>query len=270
MASSILYLNGQDADSDLGLIPIAMGGLLGAPAKALGLLDIPGLPGTFDSGVTPRESTRTLSIDALVQASSETTLYASLDAIKEACGTGLVEIKGPYSSTRAFYGTLMPFDTEPFVSTMLNGWARVTLQFLCAQPYAVALTNDTISFGSTATDVPLGTAPSVGRDDWSAIIEIIGAATTPTLTELDSAGNTVGTMVFTYSPVAGDHIRIDVGRRLVQRCVSGTWSNAFSLVTAGYSWPQLDPANGYVAGSLWPKLKVSSGTGVLTYLKHYR
>lgn len=270
MADAMLYANGLDFDDDLGLIPISMDGLLGAPARALGLLEIPGAPGMMDAGLPTREGTRTLDITCLVQASSETTLYATLDYAKEVIGSGLVTITGAYSTTRAFYGVLVQCDARPFVQTLLNGWATVVVRFECVMPYAVALTPDTISFGSTAASIPTGTAPSVGRDTWSATIEIIGSATTPTLTELDSAGNTVGTMVFTYSPAAGDHIRIDVGRRLVQRRVSGTWSNAFTYLTAGYTWPQLDPSNGFVYGTTYGQLKVSSGTGIITSYKHYR
>ena len=269
MASAILYANGLDFDTDLGCIPVNVSGLQGMPARALGLLDIPGLPGSFDAGIPLRESMRTLDITCLVQASSESTLYTTLDRAKEAM-TGLVAITGPYSSTRAFYGALVQGDANPFVMTVLNGWATVVFKFVCAMPFAVATTPDTISFGSTAVAIPLGTAPSIGRDNWSAIIEITGAATTPTLTELDSAGNSVGTMVFTYSPAAGDTIRIDVGRKLVQRRVSGTWSNAFTYLTAGYTWPSLDPVNGYTYGTAYPQLKVSSGSGAITYYKMWR
>ncbi len=270
MASTVLYANGLDFDADLGCIPVSMSGLLGAPARALGLLDIPGLPGSFDSGVQPREGVRTLDITCLVKASSETALYTTLDYAKEVLGTGLVTITGPYSSTRAFYGVLVSADIDPFVPTSLNGWATCVFRFLCPLPYAVATTSDVIAFGSSHVSVPLGTAPSIGRDDWSAIIEITGAATTPTLTWADAAGNTIGTMVFTYSPSAGDTIRIDLGRRLVQRRVSGTWSDAFTYLTAGYTWPDLDPRNGYVYGSAWPQIKVSSGAGALYYRKMFR
>ncbi len=270
MASTILYANGYDFDTDLGLIPVSIGGMMGAPAQALQLLDLPQAPGAINPGIPRSEAVRTLKINCLVQASSETTLFTTLDVAKEKLGTGLVQIQGPYSSTRCYYGVLQPFDAEQFAASVLNGWASVTLEFVCPMPYAVATTADTLAFGSTAVRVPLGTAPSIGRDDWSATIEIIGAATTPTLTYKNASGDTVGSMVFTYSPAAGDHIRIDLGRKLVQRRVSGTWSNAFTYLTAGYAFPALDPTDGNVSGALWPSLTVSSGTGILTYWKMYR
>ena len=270
MASTVLYANGLDFDADLGLLPVTMSGLLGAPGRALGVLDLPALPGVIDSGISPRESARVLTITCLVQASSQTTLYATLDTAKEALGTGLVTITSAFSATRAFYGVLQPFDADLFVPTILNGWATVALSFLCPIPYAIALAPSIISFGATAVDIPLGTAPSTLRDQWSAQIEIVGAATTPTLTYLDGSNTAVGTMATSLSPVAGDSIVVDCGRRLVSKFVSGTRTNAISTLTAGYTFPALDPADGFVAGSIWPKLKVSSGTAFLRYYRAWR
>jgi len=269
MAASILTFNGLDSDTDLGLIPTSLSGMNGSPAKTLGLLDIPALPGQIDSGVTASEAVRTLALGALVNAASVSALTTALDRIKEHLGTGLVEIKGPYSSTRAYYGALVGCDVEQFTPSALE-WATVKLTFLCAQPYAIALTPDEISFGATRVAIPLGTAPSIGRDQWSAVIEIVGAATTPTLTYSNGSCDTVGTMVFTNSPSAGDSLVIDLGRRLVKTVTSGTFANGFTNLTAGYAWPALDPADGNVYGAVYPGLAVSSGTAHLRYFKHYR
>ena len=127
-----------------------------------------------------------------------------------------------------------------------------------------------VSFSSTAVPIPLGTAPSRGRDEWSAVIEIVGAATTPTLSELNASGDTLASMVFTNSPAAGDSIVIDLGRRQVWTVTSGTWANGFGNLTAGYSWPKLDPADGDVTAGQYPQLKVSSGIANVRYRKFYR
>lgn len=267
MSDQILYANGLDFDADLGCIPVSMTGLLGAPARTLSLLDIPGMPGAFDSGVAPREAVRTIEIKCLVKASSETTLYTTLDYAKSVLGNGLVELIGPYSSTRAFYGVLVSAEVSPFVETVLNGWATCVFRFVCPLPYAIATSPSVVALGSTATAIPLGTAPSRGRDTFSAIIEIVGAATTPTVTYKNSAGATIGTMIFTYSPAGGDSIVIDCGRRIVSRFIASTQSNAFSFVTADYTFPALDPTDGDWFTSAWPTLTVSSGTATITYYK---
>lgn len=269
MATGTLTLNGQEAEATFGLVVVDFSGLLGAPERAISLLNIPALAGALDPGITPNEAVRVVTVNFLAEAATDAALHAVLDKIKEVCGTGLVQITTLYSTTRALYGVLQPLTIERFEKTIL-GWVSGAMSFVCPCPYWIATTSDVLGFGSTAVDVPLGTAPATGRDEWSAVIDLVGAATTPTLTYLDSAGNTVGTMVFTSSPLAGDHIRIDLGRRLVTKSVSGVYANAFGDLTAGYTFPALDPADGSFANSLWPKLKVSAGTGILAYTKHYR
>jgi hypothetical protein len=286
MAQGNLYLNGQESESTFGftvesfaggsagsgrrLAARAAGGILGGPARTLPLLDIPQAPGSLDPGITPGEDTRGIVITGFINATDYTTLYAALDALKEVCGTGLVEIRTAYSATRAFYGVLETPDINAYVDTILNGRVAITLAFTCPYPYALALTPNTIGIGAANVDIPLGTAPSQGRDQWSALIEIVGAATTPTLTYSNYRGDVLGTMAFTYSPLAGDSIVIDCGRRIVNRFVSGVRSSAMSFLTAGYSFPALDPGDGNVLASLWPKLSLSSGTANLLYWQAWR
>jgi hypothetical protein len=263
-------LNGLDFESDLGCSITGLGGMLGAPARTLGLLDVPGLPGGIDPGIPLRESPRTLTIGGLVRASTFTGIPTILDWVTEVAGTGLVEIAGPFSSGRAYYGVLQTLPADLFEPTALAGWAKFTLTFICPMPYAVTIQPETIAFGSTAVSIPLGTAPSMGRDNWSALIEIVGAATTPTITYSNHRGDTIGTMVFTNSPSAGDSILIDCGRRRVQTRTSGTFANGMANLTAGYAFPALDPSDGYTYGGLSPRIKVSSGSGMLRYYKMWR
>lgn len=270
MSSGLLYLNDLEVETNFGLIVTNFGALQAAPGRSVPMLDIPGYPGALDPGLTPREAVRTFTVNCLVQAASAGALTTTLDAVKEVCGTGLVKIVTAYDTSRALYGVLQTLDAAAFVPTLFNGWASVALQFACANPYWVAVTPDVIAFDATAVAIPTGTAPSVGRDEFSAIIEIVGAATTPTLSELDSAGNTVGTMVFTFSPTAGNSLVIDVGRKQVWRVTSGTWTSAFGDLTAGYTWPRLSPDDGNATAETYPQLKVSSGSGSIRRFMHYR
>lgn len=266
MATGMLYLNGDEAEATFGIIVTSFAGDLSAPARSLALLNIPSLPGAIDPGLAANEAVRTVSIGFIVQASSESTLYATLDKIKDVCADGLVEIQTPYSTTRALYGVLQSLECEAFTPTLLNGWLRGTITFLCANPYQWDMSPTTVAF-TTATDIPLGTAPSAGRDDWAAIITITGAATNPTLTYKDYTGATVGTMAFTLTVAAGDSIVIDCGRRTVNKIVSGVTSNAISTLAAGYAFPALAPDDASFASSLWPTLAASAGTGSITYYR---
>lgn len=286
MAQGTLFLNGQETETTFGFTVSgylggsagsgkraaarAAGGVLGGPARTIPLLDIPGMAGSLDPGIALGEDTRGILIMGFINASDYTTLYAALDALKEVCGTGLVEIRTAYSATRAFYGILETPDILADTPTFLNGRAALTLAFSCPNPYAWALAHNTISFGAVPVDIPLGTAPSTGRDQWSAMIEIVGPSTTPIITYYKASGDPLGTMASTYSPAAGDILRIDVGRKRVRRVVSGVESNAFGFLTGGYVWPALDPSDGNVAAAAWPKLSVSSGNASIRYFKAYR
>lgn len=281
-----LFLNGQDAEATFGFVvssimggaagsgrkqaAMAAGGMLGGAARSLPLMDIPQLAGSVDPGIPIGEDTRGVVITGFINASDYTTVYAALDVLKEVCGTGLVEIRAAYSATRAFYGVLETPDVNPDTINLLNGRVAVTLAFTCPIPYAIALTHQTISFGATPVDVPLGTAPSSLREQWSAMIEIVGASTSPALTYYNSRGDVVGTMAFTYSPAAGDTILIDVGRKRVRRFVSSVQSNAMSFLTPGYSFPALDPSDGLIRSAQYPKLSVSSGSASLRYYQAWR
>lgn len=269
MATGILYLNGQEAEATYGLIVTSFAGDLSAPTRGYSLLNIPSLPGAIDPGIAPNEGVRTVTVNFLVQASSETTLYTSLDKIKAVCGTGLVELQTPYSTTRGLYGVLTSLECAPFAASLLNGWVSGAITFVCANPYWFDLSPSTVAF-TTATAIPLGTAPSIGRDAWSAVITITGSAVNPTLTYKDYTGATVGTMVFTHTVAAGDSLVIDCGRRTVTKIVSAVSSNAMSTLTAGYAFPALSPDDASFSASLWPTLTTSTGSGSITYYRAWR
>lgn len=283
----MLYVNGQEIESTFGLIVAsirggaagsgkratarAAGGVLGGIARVPQLLDVPSLAGSLDSGIIA-EDTRGIVVGCMVQAASYTTLDATLDAIKEVCGTGLVELRFAYSGgVRAFYAILETPDIQQYVDTNLNGWVTISLAFTCPNPYALALLPASVAFTATRVAIPLGTAPSFGRDNWSALIEIVGAAATPVLTYRNYRGDVVGTMNFSgYSPLAGDAIVIDCGRRIVNKFVSGVRTNAMSALTAGYTFPPLDPGDANIAAGGYPTLEVSTGTASILYWKAYR
>jgi phage-related protein len=263
-----LTLNGQEAEATFGMVVTGFAGDLGTPERALRLLEIPALAGGIDPGVPLREEARTLRIDFLLSAATDTALRTALDPIAAICSTGLVEIQTLYSTTRALYGVLQTFVVERRDAT-IAGWAMGSMTFLCPIPYWLDISPTTVAFTS-ATDIPLGTAASAGRDEWAAIITITGAATTPTLTYKDYTGATVGTMAFSYSPLGGDSLVIDCGRHLVTKVVSGVSSNAIGSLTAGYTFPALLNVDASFVASLWPTLEVSSGTGSVTYYRAWR
>ena len=77
-------------------------------------------------------------------------------------------------------------------------------------------------------------------------------------------------MVWTTSPAATDAIEIDLGRGLVTNIASGTRSNGYGSLTAGFEFPRLDPGDGDWYTNAGPMLAVSSGSGSIRYFKGYR
>lgn len=266
--SDLLWFNGIDA-ADLGFVVEEAPDLLSEGARSPQTVEVPQGQGAILASVPASVAPRVLRLSGFVTADTLAAATVILDRVKAAVGEGLVEIRSAWATDRIVRGVLVAHSAGPEARAWL-GRLSVTLEFLCTDPYAYLIEPSVISFTSTATEIPLGSAPSRGRDGWSAIITIAGAATTPTLTECDAAGNALRTMVFTNSPGANDAIEIDVGRGLVTAIASGTRSNGYGNLAAGFEFPKLDPADGDWYTSAFPMLKVSSGTASVTYHKAYR
>lgn len=268
-APASVYVNGLSLAS-LGFVLDEASGPADGLERTDQTVELPQGVGSFLGTAQGRVAPRTLVIAGSLLATTQSTLDDAQDAIKAACGAGLVEVR-LVTRDVVYRGRLVGLSiarTAPQLRTT-NPAARCTLRFLCHDPFAYDRTPNVIGFGSTRVAIPLGTAPSRGRSWWSAIITIAGAATDPTLTYSDAAGNALGTMAFTFDPTVADAIEIDVGRSLVTRIQSGVRDNGLPYLTAGYTFPALDPADGDYATSQWPGLAVSSGSASIRYFRAF-
>jgi len=120
-------------------------------------------------------------------------------------------------------------------------------------------------FGPTATPMPLGTAPV------APVIQIMGAVTNPVLTYRSAAGAALAAITFTIALAGTDYLEIDCGTWRVEKIVSGTRSDAYS-VYAGQAdnLPLLDPADGLQVYGSYPTLEVSGGSGLALYPRMWR
>lgn len=266
--ADLLWFNGIDAE-DLGFIVTEAPDLLSEGERAPQTVSMPQGVGALLASVAPSIGTRVLRLSGYVSAATNPLSKTALDRVAVAIGNGLVDIRSAWDTSMLVRGTLINRASAPSSSAWL-GRLDVTLDFLLADPFGYALNPSTIAFGATPVAIPLGTAPSRGREGWSAIITITGAATTPTLTEYDATGTALRTMAFTTSPGASDAIEIDIGRGLVTAIASGVRTNGIGNLTAGYEFPSLDPADGNWYTSAWPMLAVSSGAASISYTKAYR
>jgi hypothetical protein len=271
VAPTALYLNGVDVARQFGFVLDDVGSAFDTPERSDVLLELPQGVGSLLSDLPGRMAPRALQLSGTLPASTATLLETAKDGLKAVCADGLVEIR-LVSRDVVWRGRLAGISmahSSPQLRSS-NVAARVTLRFLCPDPLAWDRSPGIVAFTTTPVEIPLGTAPSVGRDGWSAIITIAGAATTPTLTEYDAAGNALRTMVFTNSPTASDAIEIDCGRGLVTAIASGVRSNGMANLSAGYAFPKLDPADGDYGASAFPALSVSSGSGSIQYHRAWR
>lgn len=263
----LLWLNGADAD-DLGFILEDAPDLLGAGAVTPQTTAVPQAPGVLLASVAPAVAPRTLRLLGYCSGATVAAAKVVHDRVAAAVGSGVVEVRSAWDPAVVVRGVLVSHAAGPNSAAWL-GRVSVELEFLLVDPYAYAVAATTIGFGATPVAVPLGTAPSRGREWWSAVVTIAGAATTPTLTEYDATGTALRTMAFTTSPTATDAIEIDLGRGLVTAIASGVRSNGYANLTAGFEFPRLDPADGDWYASAFPMLSVSSGTGSVRYFKGY-
>lgn len=266
--SGLLWFNGIDAET-LGFYLTDAPDLLAEGGTTPQTVAFPQGTGSLLSTAPVAVGSRSLRLSGYCTSNTVAGAATVLHRIKSAIGSGLVEIRSAWQPTLVVRGVLVSHSAGPSSSAWL-GQVRIDLDFLLPDPYAYAIAPSVVAFGATATAIPLGTAPSRGRAEWSAIITITGAATTPTLTESDATGTALRTMVFTSSPTASDAIEIDCGRGTVTTITAGVRTNGLGTLTAGWEFPRLDPADGDWYTSAWPKLAVSSGTATIRYYEAYR
>lgn len=270
VAPALLYVNGAST-APYGFALEAVEGAWDMAERTDVSVVLPQGAGLRLASTASRIAPRTIVFSGSVYGATAAALETAKDAIKALCGSGTVSLK--LASRAIVYRGRLESIALTHLRPQLRAGANVatlTMRFVCADPFGWDEAPQLVGFGSTAVAMPLGTAASRGRSHWSGVITIHGAATTPTLTETDAGGNTLGTMAFTWSPTANDCIEIDIGRGLVTRVQSGVRDNGLPYVTAGFSFPRLDPETGDYLTSAWPRLAVSSGVGVARYWRSWR
>ena len=266
--ADLLWFNGTDAET-LGFILEDAPDLLGGGTRTHQTVALPQAAGVIMASVPVSVAPRALRLVGHCSGSTIAAAKIVHDRIASAVGSGIVEIRSAWDTALVVRGVLVTHAAGPNSAAWL-GRVSIELEFLLIDPYAYAIAPTTVAFGATPVAVALGTAPSVGREWWSAIITISGAATTPTLTEYDASGTALRTMVWTTSPAATAAIEVDIGRGLVTNIASGVRTNGYASLTAGFEFPKLDPSDGDWYSSAFPMLAVSSGTASVRLYKAFR
>jgi len=262
MTAGMLYLNRYDVESiGFSLMETPdLGGVRGS----FPTVDIPGrigaALGSYDMTIAPR----TVTIRGLVGSSNAayTTVMALLDAIKSICGQGLVEITHAYDVTRSWYGYLQDSSMmQAAVPTVTDGFAVITLDFLCPDPLAYTLADggSPIAFGLTRVAMPIGTAPVAPRT----LITNTTPATISSriITYRNASGRVIQTMTLAGNLLSGESIDVDHAEMIIALfAVDGTrtgGATARAYFTAG-GYIVMRPRDGDALSLVYPTLELNT------------
>ncbi len=265
MSSGILYFNDIDA-YDLGFdVQQSWRGILGSSPRQVSLQGIAGRAGGIASGYFFPRDARIESIPGFFRGATAATLQASWRTVQQELQSGVVRIRTAHDANLEWEANwladnLANRDGAAYDLALTS--PVLTFQLPC--PFGRDTRGPfTVGFDSTARDIPGGTAPCRAR------LEIFDA-TNPTITYLNSASNVIATLGLTVTHSVGlQSTIVDLDTREVTYINSGTPTNGYAQITSGdfFNISALDHGN--YRNSQWPKLKISSGYGVLTYDKFY-
>lgn len=263
MATDVLYFDGVDAETAYGFAVTALPGAWSMAPTEWETVTVPQYDGAILRRTSAQVGARTIEVSGLIRGTDADDAEVKVNALKDALFGRSVEISyGFQTGTRSYVGVLQGLEAGLFAPGNLGGWVSVTLSFLCPDPYAQDDT-PTVTAGTAGVPVAVqvGTGPS-----WP-VVEISGPAVTPTLTFKNSAGVTIGTMVFTNN-LAGSGNKFIVNPQAFT-VVNELGVSQMANLAAGYAFPVFSPRDGVRATSSWPTVTCSSGPTLITYVKRW-
>lgn len=206
----------------------------------------------------PTEDVRKLTVTGRLFGTSRADVDARFVKIVARLNRGEVKLITVDAPTLEFRGYLESWAIEPGQPQLIEKRPAVTFTFVCLDPWLYA-TSDTVVPFTTATAMPLGSAPSLP------VITLTGVGAGAVLTYKDSLGVTKGALTLT---TAGTYT-LDMAAGTIVRSAA----NAMADLVLGSLFPlALDPVHGetYLDVPTYPTLAVSSGAGSASYRKGYR
>lgn len=254
-------VNGIDIRRTLGYPITALDNWAGRPRRSFPSAALPGQTRRLSDRTNGTVDARTIRLEMVLKPTDMSSRTAALQYLASLF-TGDVELRFGDAPWKAITGArasdtvagISP--TTPFAIEHL----RYGVEIVCDEdPMKYDVTETALAF-STNTQVPVGDA------DHGGVIRITGAATNPTVTYKDAAGNTIQTLGLTISIAGGDWVEIDLDDLTITKSVSGVTSSAVDTWTSG-NFFRIDPD--HASGTTNPSLSVSSGTATLTYRRRW-
>jgi hypothetical protein len=262
-----MKINRRTTES-LGWSVLAVDGWSDGPKTQREIITIPGRAGVAQ---------------ALYASGQERTITATLFCRPEAVAFREAYLSRLLDATHGAFW--VSFDDRPTqqVRAIRTGWrveapsaaiyahpeAYVTLTMRIPDGIALDTSARVVSLPSAGTvSLPIGTAPSLP------LVTLSGAWTaldSRTLTLTAPSGVTLSTLVLTaptgQSLAAVDSLEVDMNSRTITKVTgAGVRTNAYAWKASG-AFFGIDPADAQRDGQSWPRLTVSAGVGVVTYVR---
>ena len=253
MAARTLIVDGTDLGT-IGFIGDKFPNPFDAPDRVYRQETAHARVGTVVSTATPTIRGRTFKVSGHVLADTAANADAYLHELKYRLYAPSVLVRFSRDETVEYRARCVSIASKPVKPEMVQRAFEVTIEFLLTDPRTYAIADSVVGF-STATDMPLGTAPT------DPVIRL-SSGTNPILIYKDSSAVEIARMGFTWS---GTYIDIDMDRKTV---IDNASANQIATLTTGEFF-SLDPYDGDYPTADWPTLEVNSGTGTATYRKAY-
>lgn len=237
-------------------------GLDDLPERNFPLVSLPVLGLSIEASTYANVSPRDFSIVFAIRTASQATLEAAIKALNYRLGGPAVVVRSTMRTNqqltaRAIGGKVSYGIGPQFVAPF---YFQTEVPFRAANPYwkDTAAAAQSVSFGTTATALPQGTAPTRGT---ITIAASGGSVVNPKIRYRNSAGTLLAEILFTHTILTGDALEVNADTGTIRKRVSGVWSDAESLATAGFTLPTFAPRDGNYLTSTWPTIELAADSG---------
>lgn len=256
-----IYINGYDL-SQSGFVLDMVNGHRSVPPISRPDIEIAGRIGSVLLSQEETFEPRKIKIDGYVFGDTAPDMMANIEELTaRLTQSGDLEIKIADDESRLFYGRLTSMPDTPLRPALLADKTRYAIQLTCYDPRAYATGPSTLGFGSTAADVPLGTAPSGG------IVRVSGAASAPSLVYRSSTGGELARITLNTTLSSTQYVDVDLDNFTLKSAAGGSVAAIWASSVSEWFFP--NPADGEYWSSGWPTVEVTAGSAGYTYTKTY-
>jgi phage-related protein len=257
MASTVLSVDGYDL-SALDFQVETITGWRDGIAATWPSQPVPGRFGVQVTGSEPIYAPRQVVVSGAIVSADVATLVAYLDELKWRVGRTQKTFTIVDNTAREFNARVTQFVSTAIAPAIIQVGVRVAITLWMDDPRTFATSDTVVSSIGSATDLPLGSAPSLA----SIVITGSGAFT---MTYKDYSGATISTLSISGATAP---VTIDMDALTI----TDAGGNAADTLGTGSDFPiTFDPEHGddIFGTPNWPTLELTSGSGTATYRKAY-